>query len=444
MESPFEEEHKMGMEFYSTEFIGIGGKIKVWPEDFIVEEILLDGTVLHRRPFNNSEFPDVLEGRGSYIHFTLQKRKLTTFDAANILSRSLKVPQIYISYAGLKDKQAITVQRMSIKDVSLEQFRKFRHNDIIVWDLQRERRPIFPGSLYGNKFTILIKKLERTDFTIAELESEFLNRPLYNFFGIQRFGLTRPSSHIVGKYLITGNFYEAARHFVGGFSPYEQEDIIAFRCRLFENFEVSEEILQSIPKSLNYERIVLRHLLKYPEDYLGAMLRLPFRLVKILVHSYQSYLFNKLLSYRIQSGKKINQVYPGEFIATPEPSGFGYEEWLLVTDDNIELAQAKIDSGHQIIVYPIPGYSTKLPPGFLREAILKILEDEHIKLRKFRNDKIDALDSPGSLRPLSFIPQNLKIKIVDGELLLEFILKRGCYATVFLREIMKNHPYNRA
>jgi len=443
LESPYVEEHSMGMEFYTTSTPGIGGKIKSFPEDFIVEEVLLDGTILEMRPFGKNEIPDSISGRGSYVHFTLQKRKLTTFDVANILSRFLKTPHIYISFAGLKDKQAITVQRMSIKDLSLSKIRNFHHEDIVIWDLKRERRPIFPGSLYGNRFTIIIRNIEVNNFS----EDDFIifqKTPLYNFFGIQRFGLTRPSSHIVGRYLIKRDYFEAVRHFVGGFSPYEQEEIIEFRKNLFDNFEVTENIISKIPKALNYEKIVLWHLLKHPEDYLGAILRLPYRLVKILVHSYQSYLFNKILSYRIRSGKSIDHVYPGEFIATPEPSGFGYEEWMLVSEDNIELAQSKIESGEKIIVYPIPGYSTKMPPGFLRDTILKVLNDEKIKLRDFRNDKIDVLDSPGSLRPLSFKPQELKIRRFDGELLLKFILRRGSYATVFLREIMKNHPFNRA
>ena len=110
LEKPF------GMEFYSTDTIGIGGRLKRRYEDFLVEEIASDGEVIsfkdwQERPVKES----VIAGeRDRYVLLTVQKMGISTMDVSNILASSLKLPRNLVSYAGLKDKRAITVQQMSV------------------------------------------------------------------------------------------------------------------------------------------------------------------------------------------------------------------------------------------------------------------------------------------------------------------------------------------
>jgi len=74
------------------EAVALGGRIRVRPEDFHVEEIPLV------RP----------SGRGDHVLFQIEKREMSTFDAILRVSKGAKVSEQRVGYAGLKDAQAVT------------------------------------------------------------------------------------------------------------------------------------------------------------------------------------------------------------------------------------------------------------------------------------------------------------------------------------------------
>ncbi|MCG3227062.1 MAG: tRNA pseudouridine(13) synthase TruD, partial [Candidatus Heimdallarchaeota archaeon] len=89
---------------------GVGGKIKQIPEDFIVGEIIEDQQVLDPR---EDQFK--LPGRtGLFLHFVLIKRNLDTSNALDWVSKLWRIQRDNINVAGLKDKRAITAQRVSV------------------------------------------------------------------------------------------------------------------------------------------------------------------------------------------------------------------------------------------------------------------------------------------------------------------------------------------
>jgi tRNA(Glu) U13 pseudouridine synthase TruD len=74
---------------------------------------------------------------------------------------------------------------------------------------------------------------------------------------------------------------------------------------------------------------------------------------------------------------------------------------------------------------------------------MRILEEEGVNLRIFRNKESRALDSPGGLHLVSMTVPDLEARPECEGLRLSFRLRKGSYATVVLRELMKNHPVNR-
>jgi tRNA pseudouridine13 synthase len=91
----------------------------------------------------------------------------------------------------------------------------------------------------------------------------------------------------------------------------------------------------------------------------------------------------------------------------------------------------------------VPGYATKMPPSPQTDTLRAILDNEGITLLDFRNEDSRAIDSAGGLHLLSISVPDLESEFVDRGLHLRFRLRKGSYATVVLREIMKNHPIER-
>src|SRR4030042_3928709 len=96
------------------------GYVKLWPQDFIVEEISLEGKLhnIYQEKFLSREKEFSYED--PIVYATLVKCGLSTIEAAEELARELKIDPKNIKFAGIKDKHAITSQLISIKGQGAE------------------------------------------------------------------------------------------------------------------------------------------------------------------------------------------------------------------------------------------------------------------------------------------------------------------------------------
>ncbi len=145
------------------------------PEDFVVEEI--------------DAYPAT--GDGPHVLVRIRKRALTTDAAIARLCDALGVDRRACGHAGMKDREAVAVQRVSLPDVDPERVLALagRWPDLEVLEAARHRNKLKPGHLRGNRFTIRLRDLppESIDAVVAELER--LGREGFpNAFGPQRFG----------------------------------------------------------------------------------------------------------------------------------------------------------------------------------------------------------------------------------------------------------------
>jgi tRNA pseudouridine13 synthase len=385
---------------------GIGGRIKQVPEEFAVEEILPDGTVLEL--YTQVSRDD--EAGGKYVHFALQKKDWSTSSAIKRISKALHVGQKRFSYAGTKDKVAITTQRVSVFGVAKEEVVSLALMDLQVNGAWEAKNALKLGDLAGNRFRIAWHGDEPEAEGRVSAIHEKLEGKFPNYFGPQRFGSTRMNTHRVGELILRGRMQEAAMHFLAEVGEEEHKEAREARSNLLESGDFPAA-LKEFPKHLRLERSMLAHLSENQDDYVGAFRKLPRQMLLLFVHAFQSYLFNESLSERIQDGMVRKE--DGEFFCAsnsygfPEPSNAGVD-WLCGK---------------------LLGYDSR-PNGREKE----ILQRHDISLDAFRVQEMPELSSRGSFRPLLSPIRDFKF----GEGVFRFSLPPGSYATSALREFMKN------
>jgi len=447
MRSKYPLEQSLGMEFYSTEVPGVGGRLKARFEDFQVEEITPTGDILQIQDLSDAESlteaaTSISGAPKKYAQFTVQKMGLTTLDVVNILAAELGISRHLVSYAGLKDKRAITTQAMSVPAKSATAFSELQLFQIALRDPHYVSAPVRVGDLWGNRFSILLRDIESEETSLKAAEA-VRTTPLLNYFGEQRFGVVRPYTHLVGKAAVKRDFRGAIRTMLTTTSQYEDEQITSLRKELAEELVFDESVLQMLPDGLRYEKNVAEFLTKNPGEYARAFRQIPPRIRTLFVHAYQSYLFNRLISKRHEAGLPLDRPIPGDFLIQLDRPHSGRDSWLYVTEKNLDERTTLVEAGQFGIAAPVPGYATKMPPSPQTDTLRAILDNEGITLLDFRNEGSRAIDSAGGLHLLSISVPGLEDEFVDRGLHLRFRLRKGSYATVVLREIMKNHPIER-
>ncbi|WP_299546570.1 tRNA pseudouridine(13) synthase TruD [uncultured Helicobacter sp.] len=156
------------------------------PRDFVVEEVPL-------YPFS---------GDGAHLVLKLRKKNLTTFETLKILSNHLGIKEKDIGYAGLKDKNALTIQYISLPHFIKDKLEDFTHPEIKILDSNFHHNKIKIGHLKGNKFFIRIKKLSSLNAQkIVQVVESIKQFGIPNYFGYQRFGIDG-KNYLQGKEII--------------------------------------------------------------------------------------------------------------------------------------------------------------------------------------------------------------------------------------------------
>ena len=428
-ESP-EFEKKIGIWFFLTELEGIGGTIKTIPADFYVREVT-----------NREE-----QEEGKYLIVELTKDNWDTHNVIRELSRRLRVSRNRIGFAGTKDKFAVTKQKISIWDTTAKELEHVKITDVSLKILGRSNKAVSLGDLYGNEFEIVIRNLETKREAIKDKISVITNEiensgGIYNFFGIQRFGISRPITHVVGKHLITSTIKEAVMSYLSDIFPGESEETKQAR-RLCKNGEL-KECLKIMP--LRYERAMLNELVKDKENYQFAFSALPQNLQKLFVHAYQAYLFNLILSHRIEHNLPFHEAVVGDVVCFRNELGLANPGKVeKVTADKLDAMNRLIKRNRAFVTAPIFGSETEFADGEIGEIERNVLEDEAIELNNFYIETIPEISSKGTRRPI-LVPVTIsKEEISEDELnpgqlkaKLNFFLPKGSYATVLLREYTK-------
>lgn len=423
--SPPPQEKYIGMEVFFTSTPGVGGRIKVYPEDFLVEEIPVlphpgDGKYVIAR----------VEARGWEMNALLKK-----------FSAILRIPVSAIGFAGMKDRRAVTRQIMSFP-CPIDEVAKINLRNVRVEVLYRSYKPIFRGQLKGNKFDVVVRDVKDDVSSVKITAEEIENAGGFpNFFGVQRFGVMRPITHTVGKYILLGDMEKAVMTYVA--NPIEGEDESSYNARKFleDNMDFAGA-LKMYPKRLIFERQMIEHLSRREGDWTGALKKLPKNLSVMFIHAYQSYLFNRILSMRLKRGIPINEAVEGDIIITFENGDVQSRKGIKVKKSNIEKINNQIRKGNCFPSGIIMGYDAEFAEGEMGEIERKVIEEEGITPEKFVVHDIPFLSSGGMRRIILSPLKRIRWEMGDSILKLSFSLPKGCYATCLLREFMKTEIKN--
>ena len=440
-------EREVGIAHYVSDAAGTGGRLRVEPEDFRVREIELFDT----QPVDADP--------GDYPHLVVRAelRAWDTNDFAGALSDRLGISRERVSWAGTKDKHAVTTQLFSLDGVDPGQLPDLSGVD--YEPIGRAGRPILFGDLAGNAFEIRIRDADTPDnaATVTEQLREFARDSVGsaadgpesatvgvpNYFGQQRFGSKKPVTHTVGLAIVRGQWEEAVMAYLGDPSEREPEETQAARAFVEETRDWAAA-LEEFPGYLGYERAMLHRLAEGeddPADFRGALEALPTNLQRLFVNAAQSYVFNRILSTRLERGLPFDRPVAGDvvcFADADSPDGLELpdsDRTQRVTEDRVDSITRHCERGRAFVTAPLVGTETELGEGEPGEIERAVLDDLGLEPGMF--ELPGEFDSSGTRRAI-LVRTDLDRSTEPLEL--SFSLPRGSYATVLLREYLKADP----
>lgn len=161
------------------------GVLRASPEDFRVCELPLVE-------------PD---GQGEHAWLWIRKRNENTDHVAGLLSRHAGVHPREVSYAGMKDRNAVTEQWFSVHlpGRADPDWSALDSDSVTVLRHARHSRKLQRGTLRGNSFSIILRALlggrEQADTLLARIRDQGVP----NYFGPQRFGAGNGNLHTAAQ-----------------------------------------------------------------------------------------------------------------------------------------------------------------------------------------------------------------------------------------------------
>ncbi|MEI7705382.1 MAG: tRNA pseudouridine(13) synthase TruD [Deltaproteobacteria bacterium] len=182
-----------GVPHVTADLPGSGGMLKASPEDFRVDEIPAYEPC----------------GEGPHLWLQVEKRGRTTRDVVREAARLLGVQERDVGVAGLKDRQAVTVQWLSFPVARDPDPAGVAGSGWRVVRASRHGNKLRTGHSRGNRFSLVVSG---GDLALAQAAADALAaRGLPNFFGPQRFGVGGKNADLGRAILRGGSDPEARR-----------------------------------------------------------------------------------------------------------------------------------------------------------------------------------------------------------------------------------------
>jgi tRNA pseudouridine13 synthase len=460
-------ERTVGVEFYVSDRDGTGGRLRATPADFRVRE----------RETVDPEPVDAAPGDYAHVLLRVTLTDWDTNDFAARLSDALGVSRERVSWAGTKDKRAVTTQLFSVRDVDPGAVPEIDGAEIEV--VGRFGRALRFGDLAGNEFVVRVRDAERPDAVAAvsrdlrafargdrgdaggdgddaggdgrgDDASGVVAVP--NYFGQQRFGSRRPVTHEVGLHVARGEWREAVLAYAG--NPFEAEPDSTREARAFVEREAGRDdpdwaaAAERMPGRLRFERSMLHRLAERsdgPGDYRRALEAVPSNLQRLFVNAAQSYAFNRVLSERLRRGLPFARPVAGDVVCFADGDVDGApvpdeDRTQRVTEERVDVVARHCERGRAFVTAPLVGTDVELAAGVPGEIERGVLDDVGLSPSMF--------DLPGNFasrgtRRAALVRTDLSVDSVDGDPRFSFALPSGSYATVLLREYLKTDPLER-
>lgn len=389
--------------------------LKQKPQDFRVRERLRE---------------DFLQSRGDYRVYRVSKVKATSIEAARELAALAGVPPSEVAMAGLKDRQGMTEQFMTIargKEVFVSE------PGLKIESVGFAHEAIASTDSIGNAFEVVARGLEETQLRRLRAGLDTVREYGYpNYFDEQRFGNLRHGQGWIALDLLRGEVEEGLKRMMASISRHEHPQSRAFKELVWKRWG-NWKALRDVAGRFGKHHSVFDHLRKDPQDFAGAMGRLATRERVIHQFAFQSHLWNRVLANWIKR-------------SVPEPERFtlpGIEGPLVFSKGPLP-----VEPGWQGFL-PLPGARLEgLQDDLQRELFTEALARYRIEPEGFEIPHVPGFAFKSDLRPIAIQPEELRARPAEPDRLnpdysmvrFSFSLPRGAYASLLVKRLIGLMP----
>jgi len=386
-------------------------KLKQRPADFKVHELLRDG---------------VVGPKGEHCVYRVTKQKRTSFEAAQELADLVGVAPNKVSMAGLKDRQGVTDQYMSIpRGKPLE----FHRPDLGIETVGFAQNELTSEDSAGNGFEIVVRDLgPREVRRLRESLPAVREHGLPNYFDEQRFGNLKHKQGWIALDLVRGSHEDGLKRLLTAVSDFDPRREKAFKSGLYRHWG-DWKTCRDIAGRFGQHHSIFEHLHKHSGDFGGAFRFVASRLRLIHLFAFQSHLWNRAVTSHLEEAvdprkrfavhiREGRLVFPREVVpCRPEWNG----DFMLtgaalegVDDPRQQKFYEKVLrhwklKPEELVIEGVPGFALKCEPRAL------VVHPRELRMRPAEPDRMHH-----------------GRKLVR----MRFELPRGAYATLVVRRLL--------
>lgn len=399
---------------------GVHYKLKQQPEDFQVEEL--------------TPLTDSPQGQGLFAFYRLEKRGWTTPDALAALRRRWKLEPRRLSYGGLKDRHAHTVQYLTVFHGPQ---RNLTHHDVHVTYLGQIAAAYSAAAVSANRFRLTLRDLDEPGVAAVRAAVEEVRRDgVPNYFDDQRFGSVAEGSdsggEMIGRLLVDGRFEDALRVALAAPYAHDRAEQKKEKAILTAHWGDWPACKGRLPRG--HARSLADYLAHHPGDYRGAVARLRPELRGLYLSAYQSYLWNRMLAHWLE-----RHCGPEQQVRVRLRLGEVVMHRGLGEEPQRELAALRL---------PLPSSRTRLDANDPRGPLVnEVLAAEGLELGRLKVPGVRELFFSKGERAALCLPGRLEHEEAADELhagrrklVLGFDLPRGAYATLVVKRVTLGDP----
>ncbi|MFT5540903.1 MAG: tRNA pseudouridine13 synthase [Glaciecola sp.] len=334
-------------------------------------------------------------GKGEHIFLWLEKTNLNTAFVAEALAKFSQLPLRDITYAGRKDKFALTRQWFGVHIANKQEpnWAEFELEGARILDVTRNDRKLRVGVLKGNKFSIRLRDLQNVDTEALEQRLEQIKQQgAPNYYGSQRFGEIR----------LTPNQTDSEQQkSLADHKPLADQKPLIAQKRQGGNLALAEKLMEGEAIRNRNKR-------------------------SVAISALRSWLFNEVIHRRIEQDC-FHHPMLGDAMQLSGSNSF------FVFDDENEKAKmlARLAEFDINITAPLWG-DGKLHTSDTAKELELACVTQHSNII----ETLNALGLRQERRAIRIVPNEFTWQIEDNDLTMQFSLPAGCFATSIVRELL--------
>lgn len=379
-------------------------KLKCVPEDFQVTEIS------QRQPT-----------AGPYSLYRLSKTSIGTLEALASIKGTWNLAGSQVSHAGLKDKQAVTSQLVTIRNGPRQ---SSGHAGFELTYLGGTDQPIGADDIVGNQFRIVVRAVQPVECDLIRQRTSADSTFYFpNYFDSQRFGSLGASGEFVAAAWCKRDFERATWLALADFNHHDRTAERRDKAFLRDNWNDWLACKAQIARS--NRRSVITYLCDHPTKFRKAFALIDPDMRGLYLSAFQSAVWNRVLKSVIES-------------STTEPEGgFQFE----VGDTSLRFAASVSDAIQQLTI-PLPSARARGLNADTRNICEQVLKHYSLSLSEmklaFPRDKWFSRAERAAFiaaEGLTMAEQEDELHPGKRAVTLKFQLGRGAYATMLVKSL---------